>query len=53
MLVFRSRPEPLWMYHFTILAGETQRSFVQFLQLGHACQTETIPGLNDMIAKFK
>lgn len=41
------------MYYFTILAGETQRSLVQFFQPSHAAQLETIPGIKDMIAKFK
>jgi 5-deoxy-glucuronate isomerase len=41
------------MYYFTILAGETQRSLVQFFQPSHADQIETIPGIKDMIAKFK
>lgn len=41
------------MYYFTILGGETQRSLVQFFQPSHAHQIETIPGIKDMIAKFK
>ena len=41
------------MYYFTILAGATQRSLVQFFQPSHADQIETIPGIKDMIAKFK
>ncbi len=41
------------MYYFTILAGETQRSLVQYFQPSHANQIETIPGIKDMIAKFK
>ena len=41
------------MYYFTILAGETQRSLVQYFQPSHAHQLETIPGIKDMIAKFK
>ena len=41
------------MYYFTILAGQTQRSLVQFFQPSHAYQIETIPGIKDMIAKFK
>lgn len=41
------------MYYFTILAGETQRSLVQFFQPSHADQIETIPGIKDMIAAFK
>lgn len=41
------------MYYFTVLAGETQRSLVQYFQPSHADQIETIPGIKDMIAKFK
>lgn len=41
------------MYYFTILGGLTQRSLVQFFQPSHADQIETIPGIKDMIAKFK
>ena len=41
------------MYYFTILAGLSQRSLVQFFQPTHAYQIETIPGIKDMIAKFK
>lgn len=41
------------MYYFTILAGETQRSLVQYFQPSHADQIDTIPGIKDMIAKFK
>jgi 5-deoxy-glucuronate isomerase len=41
------------MYYFTILAGLSQRSLVQFFQPSHAYQIETIPGIKDMIAKFK
>lgn len=41
------------MYYFTILAGASQRSLVQFFQPSHADQIETIPGIKDMIAKFK
>ncbi len=41
------------MYYFTILAGQTQRSLVQYFQPSHAYQIETIPGIKDMIAKFK
>ena len=41
------------MYYFTILAGLTQRSLVQYFQPSHAYQIETIPGIKDMIAKFK
>ena len=41
------------MYYFTILAGKSQRSLVQYFQPSHADQIETIPGIKDMIAKFK
>jgi len=41
------------MYYFTILGGMSQRSLVQFFQPTHAYQVETIPGIKDMIAKFK
>ena len=41
------------MYYFTILAGLSQRSLVQYFQPTHAAQIETIPGIKDMIAKFK
>ena len=41
------------MYYFTILAGMTQRPLVQYFQPEHAYQIETIPGIKDMIAKFK
>jgi 5-deoxy-glucuronate isomerase len=41
------------MYYFTILGGLSQRSLVQYFQPTHAGQIETIPGIKDMIAKFK
>jgi 5-deoxy-glucuronate isomerase len=41
------------MYYFTILAGQSQRSLVQYFQPSHAHQLETIPGIKDMVAKFK
>ena len=41
------------MYYFTILGGLSQRPLVQFFQPAHASQIETIPGIKDMIAKFK
>ncbi len=41
------------MYYFTILGGLSQRSLVQFFQPSFADQLETIPGIKDMIAKFK
>ena len=41
------------MYYFTILGGLTQRPLVQFFHPTHEWQVETIPGIKDMIAKFK
>ena len=41
------------MYYFTILGGLSQRSLKQYFQPSHAYQVETIPGIKDMIAKFK
>ena len=41
------------MYYFTILAGHSQRSLKQYFQPTHAEQLKTIPGIMDMVAKFK
>lgn len=41
------------MYYFTILGGLSQRSLMQYFHPTHAYQVETIPGIKDMIAKFK
>ncbi|MDV7143335.1 5-deoxy-glucuronate isomerase [Tropicimonas sp. TH_r6] len=41
------------MYYFTILGGLSQRSLVQYFQPTHAAQLDTIPGIKDMVAKFK
>jgi 5-deoxy-glucuronate isomerase len=41
------------MYYFTILGGLTQRSLTQYFQPTHASQLHTIPGIMDMVAKFK
>ena len=41
------------MYYFTILGGLSQRPLVQYFHPTHAWQIETIPGIKDMIAKFK
>ena len=41
------------MYHFTILAGETQRPLHMNYQKDYAYQLETIPGMQDMLNKFK
>ena len=41
------------MYYFTILGGLSQRSLKQHFQPTHADQVQTIPGILDMVAKFK
>ena len=41
------------MYYFTIIVGEHSQSLVQYFDPHHAYQIETIPGIKDMIAKFK
>lgn len=41
------------MYYFTILGGLSQRPLVQYFQPTHAEQLHTIPGILDMVAKFK
>lgn len=41
------------MYYFTILGGQSQRSLKQFFQPTHSAQLRTIPGIMDMVAKFK
>ena len=41
------------MYYFTILGGLSQRSLVQHFQPAHADQLKTIPGIMDLVAKFK
>jgi 5-deoxy-glucuronate isomerase len=41
------------MYYFTILDGQSQRSLKQYFQPTHAAQLQTIPGIMDMVAKFK
>ena len=41
------------MYYFTILGGLSQRSLKQYFQPTHAEQLHTIPGIMDMVAKFK
>jgi 5-deoxy-glucuronate isomerase len=41
------------MYYFTILGGQSQRSLRQYFQPSHAAQLQTIPGIMDMVAKFK
>ena len=41
------------MYYFTILGGLSQRSLKQYFQPTHEQQLHTIPGIMDMVAKFK
>lgn len=41
------------MYYFTVLGGLSQRSLKQHFQPTHAAQLHTIPGIMDMVAKFK
>lgn len=41
------------MYYFTILGGQSQRSLKQYFQPTHEDQLQTIPGIMDMVAKFK
>ena len=41
------------MYYFTILGGFSQRSLKQYFQPTHEEQLHTIPGIMDMVAKFK
>jgi 5-deoxy-glucuronate isomerase len=41
------------MYYFTILGGQSQRSLKQYFQPTHAAQLRTIPGIMDMVAKFR
>ncbi len=41
------------MYYFTILGGLSQRSLKQYFQPSHADQVHTIPGIMDMVARFK
>ena len=41
------------MYYFTIIVGESSKSLIQFFEPTHAYQVETIPGIKDMVARFK
>ncbi|NOI67539.1 5-deoxy-glucuronate isomerase [Vibrio sp. 99-8-1] len=41
------------MYYFTIIVGETSKSLIQHFDPHHEYQVNTIPGIKDMIAKFK
>lgn len=41
------------MYYFTVIVGENSRSLKQYFDPIHEYQVHTIPGIKDMIAKFK
>ena len=41
------------MYYFTVIVGAQSKGLVQHFDPHHAYQLETIPGIKDMIAKFK
>lgn len=41
------------MYYFTIIVGESSQSLKQHFEPAHEHQVHTIPGIKDMIAKFK
>ena len=41
------------MYYFTILVGESCRPLRQYFHPDHEYQVHTIPGIKDMIAKYK
>ncbi len=41
------------MYYFTILVGKSQRALVQYFEPAHKDQLKTIPGIMDMVEKFK
>ena len=41
------------MYYFTIIVGEHSKSLRQYWDPHHEYQVETIPGIKDMVAKFK
>ena len=41
------------MYYFTVIVGEHSKSLIQRFDPVHAYQVETIPGIKDMVAKFK
>ena len=41
------------MYYFTILVGKTSKSLVQYFEPAHSYQLKTIPGIMDMVNKFK
>ncbi|MEM9424391.1 MAG: 5-deoxy-glucuronate isomerase [Spirochaetota bacterium] len=41
------------MYYFTILVGKSRRPLVQYFEPRHSYQLKTIPGIMDMVNKFK
>ncbi|CAH0537103.1 5-deoxy-glucuronate isomerase [Vibrio marisflavi] len=41
------------MYYFTIIVGKTSKSLIQHFDPHHEHQVHTIPGIKDMISKFK
>lgn len=41
------------MYYFTVIVGAHSKGLVQHFDPHHAYQVNTIPGIKDMIAKFK
>ncbi|MCZ2722760.1 5-deoxy-glucuronate isomerase [Marinomonas sp. 15G1-11] len=41
------------MYYFTVIVGEHSKSLIQFFDPNHEYQVHTIPGIKDMINKFK
>lgn len=41
------------MYYFTIICGEQSQSLKQYFDPNHEYQVHTIPGIKDMVAKFK
>jgi 5-deoxy-glucuronate isomerase len=41
------------MYYFTVIVGAKSKSLKQHFDPHHAYQVETIPGIKDMVAKFK
>lgn len=41
------------MYYFTILVGKTSKSLIQHFEDQNAYQLKTIPGIMDMVNKFK
>jgi len=41
------------MYYFTILVGKTEKSLKQNFEKAHEYQVHTIPGIKDMVSRFK